>query len=117
MSIQKAQKSGHSFWSAAACVLACTLTMAYFSAAPAQQTRANEAAAAAAPSQLSADDLERAFWLCDYIATERGVDSSPVALCTAVFDEVKNARFGGDFAALLDWWRLNKAVEHVKLSA
>ena len=61
------------------------------------------------------DALERAFWLCDHRATVYGVDATPVAACTMVFEALKESRFGGDFGELLAWWQENKAVEHTKL--
>ena len=63
------------------------------------------------------DVLERAFWLCDHTATVHGVDATPIAACTSVFEALKVTRFGGDFSQLLGWWRENKLVEHTKLEA
>ena len=60
--------------------------------------------------------VERLFWLCDYVATTRGVDSAPVHVCVAATEDLKNAKFGGDFMALLDWWRGNKPEEHARLA-
>ena len=59
--------------------------------------------------------LERAFWVCDHTATVHGVDATPVAECTTVFEAIKHTKFGGDFIELLAWWRANKAIEHTKL--
>ena len=53
---------------------------------------AEEIAAAMQPA-----DLEKAFWLCDYTATTRGIDATPVAICSAVWDEFKQTRFAGSF--------------------
>ena len=61
-------------------------------------------------------EVERLFWLCDYVATTRGVDSTPVDVCSAATEELKNAKFGGDFMALLEWWRGNKPEEHARLA-
>ena len=60
-------------------------------------------------------DLEQAFWACDYIATTRGVHAAPVELCSAVTNEFKQQKFGGDFLHLLEWWRQNKLVKHMQL--
>jgi hypothetical protein len=65
---------------------------------------------------ISLADVERLFWSCDYVATTRGVDSAPVDVCSAATEELKNIRFGGDFMALLEWWRGNKPAEHARLS-
>jgi hypothetical protein len=62
-------------------------------------------------------ELETAFWACDYTATTRGVDATPVAICSAVYDELKSAKFAGDFGELLAWWKENKAAEHQRIAA
>ena len=61
-------------------------------------------------------ELESAFWACDYVATPRGVDAAPVAICGAVYDELKTLKFGGDFGELLAWWKQNKLAEHARLA-
>ncbi|MGZ8267589.1 MAG: hypothetical protein ACXWUU_09025 [Burkholderiales bacterium] len=66
----------------------------------------------AASPLVTAADLERAFWTCDYVATTRGVHAAPVALCSAVTAALQDQKFGGDFLELLDWWRRNKIAEH-----
>ena len=63
------------------------------------------------------DVLERAFWVCDHRATTHGVDATPVGACTAVFEALKENKFGGDFGELLAWWRQNKLVEHTRLES
>ena len=62
-------------------------------------------------------ELEMAFWLCDYIATTRGVEATPIATCSAVYDELKTVKFSGDFGELLDWWKENKLSEHRKIAS
>ena len=62
-------------------------------------------------------DLEKAFWVCDHIAATRGVEATPVELCSVIYDVLKTRKFGGDFEQLLDWWRQNKPAEHEKLSS
>jgi hypothetical protein len=64
-----------------------------------------------------ADSLEAAFWFCDYIAGTRGVDATPIAMCSAAYDELKTVKFGGDFSALLGWWKENKIDEHRKVAS
>ena len=69
-------------------------------------------------SQLSSarlTDLENAFWVCDYLATTRG--SSDIAACTAIYEAVKERKFGGDFEKLVAWWRQNKAEQHQSIAA
>ncbi|MCX7891249.1 MAG: hypothetical protein N2544_02615 [Burkholderiales bacterium] len=60
-------------------------------------------------------DLERAFWVCDHAATTRGVDGDTGILCVAITEELKEAKFGGDFDRLVAWWRERKPVEHANL--
>ncbi len=57
-------------------------------------------------------ELEWAFWLCDYTATTRRVDRETAMACGAINDDLKARKFGGDFDALLAWWRLNKETMH-----
>jgi hypothetical protein len=66
---------------------------------------------------IAVAELEAAFWLCDYIATNRGVEATPVAICGAVYDELKAVKFAGDFGELLAWWKQNKVVEHRKIAS
>jgi hypothetical protein len=87
------------------------------SAALAQGVSAVQPAVASQPGVVHIAQLEKGFWTCDYIATTHGVHAAPVATCSAITDELKNQKFGGDFAELLEWWRANKRAEHQKLQA
>jgi hypothetical protein len=60
-------------------------------------------------------DLEAAFWVCEYAATTRGAAS--IQTCTAVYDALKERKFGGDFARLLKWWQQNRVSEYRRLDA
>jgi len=62
-------------------------------------------------------DLEQGFWVCDYVATTRGVHATPIELCSTIMDQLQTSKFGGDYEALLGWWRENKPAEHQKLEA
>ena len=66
---------------------------------------------------LDRADLEEAFWSCDYTATTSGMHATPVDLCSAVYEELKERKFGGDFKQLLEWWRRNKPEEHARQAA
>ena len=57
-------------------------------------------------------DLERAFWICDYTATTRRVDMATALACGSINADLKDRKFGGDYDALLAWWRLNKEAMH-----
>lgn len=69
-------------------------------------------AAAAQPEAMPTAQLEAIFWACDYVATTRGIDATPMAQCAIATRELRRVKFANSFHALLDWWRENKAVEH-----
>jgi hypothetical protein len=69
-----------------------------------------------APAWSQLADVEQLFWVCDYVATTRGVDAAPVDACSAATEELKNVKFEGDFMALLSWWRDNKPEQHARLA-
>ncbi|HUL94297.1 MAG TPA: hypothetical protein VLV56_18340 [Burkholderiales bacterium] len=60
-------------------------------------------------------DLEELFWRCDYAATVAIIDADEQALCTAVAEQLKVERFGGDFERMLEWWQVNKPGRHQHL--
>ena len=57
-------------------------------------------------------DLEKAFWICDYEATTYGVGAVDAEACVIVTEGLKRLKFGGDFEALVDWWRDQKYGVH-----
>lgn len=81
-------------------------------AASAQQSDRHAAATDAGAARAAL--REQAFWLCDYIATSRGTQFAPVE-CVQVTDELKHARFGGDYDRMVGWWRERKPFEHRRL--
>ncbi|MGZ8253769.1 MAG: hypothetical protein ACXWVT_02880 [Burkholderiaceae bacterium] len=68
-------------------------------------------------ASVSVVDLERSFWVCDYVAAARGVTEDLIIHCAATYDELKDRKFGGDFDRLLGWWQQNKAASHARLGA
>ena len=83
---------------------------------------AAEAAAALAASQghgsaAKTAELEKGFWLCDYLGTTRGVEGSHGVTCGVNFEELKATKFAGDFDALVQWWRVNKSAQHKALES
>ena len=76
----------------------------------AQEPQRMVAASASELSSAKLTNLEHAFWVCDYVATTRG--GSDVPTCTAVYEAVKQLKFGGDFDKLVAWWRQNKVAQH-----
>lgn len=60
--------------------------------------------------------LEREFWRCDHAATQGMLDGGAAMQCSVATEAFKQRRFGGDFGAMLAWWRANKDVQHLALS-
>ena len=58
------------------------------------------------PAYLKPADLETAFWNCEYAATTHR--DANFEFCSAVYDALKQRKFDGDLARLLDWWQQNK---------
>jgi hypothetical protein len=101
--------------STAALAIALTPASAHSDAAPAQGdtslTLVNIGGAT-----LPLTELEQAFWFCDHAATTRGIEATPAELCSDIYDALKTHKFGGDFDALLEWWRANKPLQHARLT-
>lgn len=77
-------------------------------------------AAAAVRSSVGATkiaELEKQFWVCDYIGTTRGIEGPHWEVCSANYEELKQTKFGGDFEKLVTWWRLNKVAQHQALES
>ncbi|HEX2825085.1 MAG TPA: hypothetical protein VHP37_01950 [Burkholderiales bacterium] len=94
-------------------LVACCALAAAVHAEPLPSTLAETPALNTLPPEV----LERAFWICDHTATVQGIDATPIAACTSVFEALKETKFGGDFGELLAWWRANKLIEHTRLEA
>ena len=62
-------------------------------------------------------ELEKGFWVCDYLGTTRGTEGPHAADCGANYEELKQTKFGGDFDALVQWWSVNKAAQHKALES
>ena len=62
-------------------------------------------------------ELEKQFWVCDYIGTTRGIEGPHGEACGVNYEELKQTKFGGDFEKLVTWWRLNKIAQHQALES
>ena len=98
----------------AAWISSFTLVVAACNAIAQEDSPSSAPAHGPAATQLA--EVERLFWVCDYVATTRGVDSAPVDLCSTATEALKQTKFGGDFMALLEWWRGNKPEAHARLA-
>jgi hypothetical protein len=75
------------------------------------------ASAAAAAQEPRIEALERAFWRCDHAATQALLGAGAAMECSVATEALKTRKFGGDFAAMLAWWRERKDAEHHALAA
>jgi hypothetical protein len=79
------------------------------------ETVTRVAPAAPAVRAQAQDPLEALFWHCDYVATTRGMDATPVSECAAATRELRRVKFANSFNAMLAWWRENKSAEHERV--
>ena len=97
-------------------VLACAVNFAALaapqSAALAADARTDARVIRARVESLAVRDLEKAFWACDHAAAIHGVHAAPVEVCSAIYDVLRDHKFGGDFNSLLGWWQQNRHIEH-----
>ena len=98
---------------AIALAAATTLASAVAWAEQRDSTRKSGQAAGVRPSLKA---LEAEFWACDHTATTRGLAATDREACVANYEALKEAKFGGDFAALLAWWERNKVAEYAALA-
>jgi hypothetical protein len=74
------------------------------------------AASHAAAQDVRLETLERAFWRCDYEATQGRLDRGAAMECSVATEALKARKFGGDFGAMLAWWREHKPAAHLALA-
>ena len=107
----------------AAMIFASLLAVAAFfqpsahAATPSADGKAEAAVARSSDKASKIAELEKGFWVCDYLGTTRGVDESYGVTCGANYEELKQTKFSGDFDALVQWWRVNKAAQHKALAS
>lgn len=111
----------------AAMILGSLLVAAIYFQSPAHSTPLDVGTAAEAAAALAAikahdsaakiAELENGFWICDHLSTTRGVEGTYAIGCGVNFEDLKETKFGGDFDALVQWWRVNKAAQHKALES
>ncbi|HEU4701270.1 MAG TPA: hypothetical protein VFS37_02220 [Conexibacter sp.] len=67
---------------------------------------------APAPADVSAEirALKRVYLECDRLANVRLLAFGEAAVCSQVTERLLKSGFGGDFDAMLAWWRAEKAA-------
>ena len=100
-------------------IAATWLAAAMLAAAPERSTATPQSTPvhriAAGSLELSAGNLESAFWVCDYVASTHGMQYVSMDLCGAITDLIKTEKFGGDYDEMVRWWQEHKGVEHLRL--
>ncbi len=66
--------------------------------------------------ELRLEELEQAFWVCDYAATINLVDIHDAIHCSRLTEALRQRKFEGDFTAMLAWWQQHKQAKHLELS-
>jgi hypothetical protein len=67
-------------------------------------------------AELHLDEIEKAFWVCDYAASIRLVDMGSAITCSRLTEALKQRKFDGDFHAMLTWWQQHREAEHQALA-
>jgi hypothetical protein len=65
-------------------------------------------ASAVDPATRDLDQIERLFWICDHTASTEGVTGVEGIACGEATEQVRLRKFGGNFEAMLVWWREKK---------
>ena len=57
-------------------------------------------------------EVEKAYWDCEFAASQGFLDFDDAEVCNQVFERLKAEKFHSDFNRFLEWWRANKAREY-----
>lgn len=68
-------------------------------------------AAYTATEGMSFGEIEKAYWDCEFIATQGTIDFDGAAACSEIYEHLKTDKFRGDFKRFLVWWQENKDRE------
>lgn len=92
---------------------------AFVAAALVLGTAASARTPVPAPADVSAEvrTLMRAYLECDRLAAARLLAFAEAAACSQVAEHLLKSGFGGDFNALLAWWRSEKAANVLATTA
>jgi len=55
--------------------------------------------------------LKAAYLRCDQAASSGLLDTGEAANCSAIYEKLLRAGFGGDFQRLLDWWHAERVAK------
>ena len=57
-------------------------------------------------------ELENAYWDCDYITTHQAVSLEEGATCGLIYEKLLQEKFKGSFKDFMTWWKANKETQH-----
>lgn len=60
---------------------------------------------------MSSAEVEKAYWDCEFTATQGPIDLDGAAACSEIYEYLKKDKFLGDFDRFLVWWKENKGRE------
>ena len=60
---------------------------------------------------LTPAEVEKAYWDCEFTATQGIVSYDDAPLCSQLYEYLKENKFLGDFNQFLIWWRQHKDRE------
>ncbi len=66
--------------------------------------------------ELPEPDLKRFFLQCERTVSQGSIGSADIRLCSLAYETLLQSSFGGDFLALLAWWR-NELKDHASARA
>lgn len=68
-------------------------------------------ATSTAITELPTAEIEKIYWNCEFTATQGILGGDDAAVCSELYEYLKESKFHGDFNALLIWWKQNKEQE------
>lgn len=68
-------------------------------------------ASSAALANTPGIEMEKAYWDCEFAASEGQISLDAAAACSEIYELLKKVKFGGRFDVFLAWWRENKVRE------
>ena len=61
--------------------------------------------------------LEKAYWICDYVSSLRTLNSNEVTFCVEITKEMNSRKFNSNWDEYVKWRNLNKDAEFKKLES
>jgi len=62
-------------------------------------------------SSDSSDEIEKAYWDCEFMAVQGLIAPDQAAACSEIYERLKNEKFLGNYHRFLVWWKQEKERE------